>query len=361
MLRVRVGLVGLALIAALLPVSEDLVESLYSRGAYPWIQRALTSWSNLVPFALFDALVFAVVAGWMVLLWRDSRRRRWPITVWRAVVRTVTLAAALYLAFLASWGLNYRRVPLESALQIDYRAVTPASAERLLRAAVAELNRLHAARQPDREALNPSLSAAFAAAQTRLGVTRPAVPGRPKRTLIDPYFRAASVDGMTDPWFLETMTLSTLLPIEQPMIVAHEWAHLAGYADEGEANFVGWLTCVRGDAAARYSAWLFLYMEAAGAVDAPARRAIAASLDAGPRADLQAIADRVRAQVNPRVQAIGWRLYDRYLKANGVEQGTRSYSDVIRFVLGSAPGTEALGTISGGVPPEAAIPPRRTP
>ena len=149
MLRFRVGLIGLALIAALLPVSEDVVESVYSRGAYPVIQGVLTSWSNLAPIALFDVLVTGVVVGWAALLWRDARRRRWPVTMVRLVVRTATLAAVLYLAFLVSWGFNYRRVPLEAKLQVDYRAVTPAAAAWLLRTSVAELNRLFPSRTPD--------------------------------------------------------------------------------------------------------------------------------------------------------------------------------------------------------------------
>ncbi len=352
----------MATVAALLPISEELVESAYSRGAYPLIQTVLTSWSNLTPVALFDVLMVGVGAAWLVLLWRDLRRRSWPAAVARLALRTVTLAATLYLVFLVSWGFNYRRVPLEAKLRLDYRAVTPAAADRLLRTAVAELNRLHPLRTPDPAAVNPSLPQAFAAVQQRLGATRPAVPGRPKRTLIDPYFRAASVDGMTDPWFLETMTVSTLLPIERPMIVAHEWAHLAGYADEGEANFVGWLTCLDGDAAARYSGWLFLYLESAGAVAGPVRRDIMTRLDAGPRDDLTAIAERVRSQVNPRVSAVGWGIYDQYLKANGIEQGTRSYTDVVRLVLGTSLGVEALPAVSGAAPsPAAAVPSRRTP
>ena len=43
--------------------------------------------------------------------------------------------------------------------------------------------------------------------------------------------------------------------------MAHEWGHLAGFADEGDANFVGWLTCLRGSVANQYSGWLFLYGE----------------------------------------------------------------------------------------------------
>ena len=90
-------------------------------------------------------------------------------------------------------------------------------------------------------------------------VTRHA--GRPKTTLLNPYFRLAGVDGMTDPLLLETLVASDVLPFERPVVVAHEWSHLAGVADEGEANYVGWLTCVRGSSREQYSGWLFLYGE----------------------------------------------------------------------------------------------------
>ena len=71
---------------------------------------------------------------------------------------------------------------------------------------------------------------------------------------------------MTDPYFLETLVKSDLLPFERPMIVAHEWSHLAGFADESEASFAGWLTCVHGSIADQYSGWLFLFEELAPVV-----------------------------------------------------------------------------------------------
>ncbi len=85
-------------------------------------------------------------------------------------------------------------------------------------------------------------------------------PGRPKRTLFDFYFTRVSIDGMTGPFFLETLANGTLLPFERAATVAHEWSHLAGYADESEANFVGWLVCMRGPAA-RSTAAGSRYME----------------------------------------------------------------------------------------------------
>ncbi|MGE3513294.1 MAG: DUF3810 family protein [Vicinamibacterales bacterium] len=359
-MRYRVAVIGLALMLGLVPVSEDLVEEIYSQGLYPHLQHLLTSFSNWFPFALFDVLVIATVAVWATCVWRDARRFRWPVTLGRLGVRTATTAAALYVAFVVAWGLNYRRVPLEAKLALEHRAVTPAAAVRLARLAALELNRLHPGRPPDVVGVNGSLGAAFEVAQARLGNQPPIVPGRPKRTLFDRYFRAASVDGMTDPFFLETLTLSTLLPIERPMIVAHEWAHLAGYADEGEASFVGWVACLAGDAAAQYSAWLFLYFESTSALDPDEARTVAASLEAGPRADLAAIARRVREHRQPLVADVGWGLYDQYLKANGIEQGMRSYTEVVRFVIGTRLGTDLLNNISAPTGTEGAVP-RRMP
>ncbi|MGE3705529.1 MAG: DUF3810 family protein, partial [Vicinamibacterales bacterium] len=263
----RLGLVGVAAVVALVPVPPALVESVYAGRVYPALQARVTGMSNAVPVALFDLLLAAVTIGSVALAWRDFRRRSALVALARLARRAVTLAAVLYLGFTVLWGFNYQRVPLEEKLDLDYRAATPQATELLAQRAVAEMNRLYReprpalADRPDRP--DPALAGALTAAARELGREAPVVAARPKRTILDAYFRAASIDGMTDPFFLETLTMSTLLPVERPMVLAHEWAHLAGYADEGEANFVGWLACLRGDAAAQYSAWLFLYSEAA--------------------------------------------------------------------------------------------------
>src|SRR5438067_1029580 len=78
-----------------------------------------------------------------------------------------------------------------------------------------------------RDAERGALQAAFARAQRDLGASGLARPAEPKHTWLDVYFKRAAVDGMTDPFFLETLVASDLLTIEQPFVVAHEWAHLA--------------------------------------------------------------------------------------------------------------------------------------
>jgi Protein of unknown function (DUF3810) len=330
----RAGVVLLAVAAALAPTSPRAVERIYSTGIYPVMQRVWTSASNLVPFALIDVLIAFVAGLWIVMLAVDLSRGRsgWARAAAAAVARTLVAAAALYLAFLIVWGLNYRRVPLAEKLQFQSGDVSPDSARALAAVAVDRVNALYD--RAHRGGDLTRLADAFARTERDLGATRLAEPGRPKTTLLDVYFRRAAVDGMTDPYFLETLVAGDLVDVERPFVVAHEWSHLAGYADEGDANFVGWLTCLHGSEADQYSGWLFLYGEILGSVRAADRADLARRLAEGPRADRRAIADRLRRNVNPRVSRAGWRVYDRYLKANRIEAGAASYAGVVRLALG---------------------------
>ena len=333
------ALVAVALCAALLPVPSSAIERFYSAGIYRVLQPALTTISNLVPFALFDLLVAGVVVTWVALAVRDARRskRRWLQAMGRIGLRTVVWSAGLYVIFLLTWGLNYRRVGLDNRLEYDRRAVTADAARTLGIEATSRLNALHDAAHAEASlaarVIDPALAAAFVRVNRQIGGGTVLV-GRPKTTWLNWYFRRTAVDGMTDPYLLETLVIDDLLPFERPFVVAHEWSHLAGIADEGEANFLGWLTCVHGSAAHQYSGWLFLYEQVARAVSRRDRDELARRLGSGPTDDLQAIANRIARAASPRLAAVSRRAYDAYLKANRIEAGAESYGEVVRLVLG---------------------------
>jgi Protein of unknown function (DUF3810) len=336
----RAVIVAVAAIAALAQVPASIVERLYTRHIYAGFQPLVTSISNLVPFPLFDLLAAVVLVGYVSLGFRDLfRMRGWWRGLWAVVARAVVWSAAIYLLFLAMWGLNYRRVRLADALRFDESLVTPAAAGDAARIAIDHLNalydRAHVEGWPDASAVDPALSDALDRAVAEIGRPHAVVPGRPKRSLLDWWFRRAGVDGMTDPFLLETLVVGDLLPFERPFVVAHEWSHLAGVGDEGEANFLGWLACMRATPSAQYSGWLFLYPELARSLPPRDRAALAATLRPGPRADLQAMRERAARNVSPRMSAVGWRVYDSYLKANRVEAGVASYTEVTRLVLGA--------------------------
>jgi hypothetical protein len=342
-----VALVLTAVAAASAPLPPAFVERVYSTGAYPLLQRSLTSASNRAPLALIDVVLLTGVL-WLVFLGVGVRRlfRAGAGRAVRKLIGGLILpAAALYLWFLILWGFNYRRLPLEAKLSFDSRAVTLDAARSLTSTAVLRVNALHAgahaAGWPEDRVIDRSLALAFSVVEHDVGASGTTVPGRPKHSLLDWYFRPAAVAGMTDPFFLETLVVSDLLPFERPFVVAHEWSHLAGFADEGEANFVGWLTCLNGDVPAQYSGWLSFYTELVNNLPRRDRVDLAAGLTSGPREDLRAMADRLTRDVSPRVSAAGWRVYDQYLKANRIEAGAASYAQVVRLALGTELGQRA--------------------
>ena len=100
------------------------------------------------------------------------------------------------------------------------------------------------------------------------------------------------------------------------------------------ASFVGLLTALDADVPARYSAWLFLVSEAASRLQPVTHRMVLEPLGAGPRADLAAIAERLRARV-PWLDRASWIAYDRAIKSQGAEEGVAGYGRVIDLLLGS--------------------------
>lgn len=290
--------------------------------------------TNLLPFALFDAIVAGAAVTAAVWAVRAKRMRSWRY----AGARLLLMAGVAGLWFQLGWGLNYRRVPMaeQYALRpppapdaLEQFAIRAADA---VRALSAELPR---DAPPSASRVIADLAPAFARVQERLGLPRHARPGRPKRSLFNPYFRWAAIDGVTNPLVPEIMVVSTLTPAEAHATVAHEWGHLAGFASEDEASFVGWLVCLEAGGAARYSGWLFALLKAAGAAPDRAGEWIAR---AGPDAlaDIRRMRERYLAS-SERVRQAASATYDSFLRANRVPGGIESYDAVLQLMLSSGP------------------------
>jgi hypothetical protein len=334
MRRVQLTLVVVALVAAVAPIPAASIERVYSRGLYPWLQRFVTLASDAVPFALLDVAAAVLLVFTVIAVVRTGRASGARAAVRRLAIIIVVSTAAVYLWFLLFWGLNYRRVPLEQKLAYDITKIRRDQALAVGRHAVDEVNALAgSARFSASE--EQGLVYAFDDVERRLGATRTARVGHPKRSLLEWYFRKAAIDGMTDPLFLEIILNPDLLPFERPSVLAHEWAHLAGYASESEANFIAWLTCIRATPAARYSGWLSAYGHVASALPREDRRALAAALSPAVVADLTVASQRF-ARSSPRVRAAAQGAYDTYLKANRIEDGIANYNAVVRLMVATS-------------------------
>jgi len=337
----QLALVVVAAAAAFLPPGPLAVERLYAKWLYPILQANLTSLSNRSPIALFDvAIVVFILIAIGIWTWsiRMARQRQVIRSLWRGLVATLTLLAVVYLWFLASWGLNYARPPLETTMKYDASRITPEAVRALAEYSIDRANETHAAGHaagfPAIDASPQALIVALHQVEKELGRPRPTVIATPKWSVFSPFYRASGVSGQLGPFFLETLLNPDLTGPERPAVLAHEWAHLSGYAPESDASFVGLLAALRAGPAAEYSAWLDLVSESVNQLQPVTQRLVLQKLAQGPRDDQAAIRERLKALVRP-VEQVAWSSYDRMLKSQGVEEGIKSYSRVIQLLIGT--------------------------
>jgi hypothetical protein len=344
-IKISIAIAAAAL--AFIPLPANWVERFYSNAFYLWLQSWLTPFTNLLPFALIDVLIIALITGlplWWAVRIRKAGRGRRMRAVANLFINSIVMGAAIFLSFQLLWGFNYMRVPLISKLEYDEQRITPQTEREILRQTVEQLNLESAEARAnswgdDRE-LRESLQPSFDATVLMLGNSRTIAPAIPKKTLFDAYLGATGVDGFTNPFGHEILLNSDLLAFEKPFILAHEWSHLAGYADESEANFVALLACVKSDSPfVRYSGWLALYSYLSSIRRARINdEGFAAGMPAlAPevKADLRAMIERSQRRLSPAISRVQGEVYDRYLKANRVEAGIESYGLMVRLMLGT--------------------------
>jgi hypothetical protein len=343
-------LILVAAVVASFPPAASTVERFYSKWLYPMLQANLTALSNRAPVALFDVAIVVfilIAAGIWTRSIRSARKQQAIRSLARGLMATLTLVAILYLWFLASWGLNYARPPLEESLTFDASRVTPEAVRALAEHAIERANHTHAAGHaagfPGIHDSPQPLINALHQVEKELGRPRPTVLSAPKWSIFTPFYRASGVSGQLGPFFLETLLNPDLTGPERPAVLAHEWAHLSGYAPESDASFVGLLAALRAGPASEYSAWLELVSESVNQLQPVTQRLVLEKLAPGPRDDQAAIRERLKALVRP-VERVAWSSYDRMLKSQGVEEGVKSYSRVIQLLIG----TDALRIKTSG-------------
>ena len=121
-----------------------------------------------------------------------------------------------------------------------------------------------------------------------------------------------------------------------PANICHELAHQQGIATEQECNFVGILAAITAESPAyQYSGYLMGYVHLSNALyrAAPEQwQAIRDSLPDTVRADLRQNS-AYWAQFDGLVNTAATKVYDGFLKSNGLTDGVQNYGTVVDLLL----------------------------
>ena len=319
----------------------------YAVTIYPMITGSLGRFMGIFPFTITELGLYLLIILFIVSLVRSWRR---PLKI---LGRLLLGASLLLFLFTVNCCINYYRQPFSA---LSGLTVQPSSSQELydlcswlaaqIQDCVQELSSEENGfpGQTSREPL-PSFPELLEygrqgqMAMEQIGEEFPALAGfypSPKPLLLSRILSVQQLCGIYSPFTVEANYNREMPLYNIPHTICHELSHLRGFMREDEANFIGYIACIRSDDLYfRYSGYLMGWVYAGNALaqaDPEGFASLRASLPQAALTDLsynnaywdsfQGTAAEVSTKVN-----------DTYLKLQDQQDGVQSYGRAVDLML----------------------------
>lgn len=316
---------------------------LYFHRWYGFISTLLRKITGMVPISIGDVIyIIWIIAGIIFILkivW-SLIRGRWKPLLYQAL-KGVAVLMWLYFIFLLFWGGHYRRHSLAQDLHLQMERYTTADLYMLTDTLVKLTNRdkaaLEASGLPPLEKAELFRMAAdgYRKISDTLPVLRYTYPSV-KSSMFGEYLNYIGVTGYMNPFTHEAQVNTTVPAFVQPFTTCHEIAHQVGHAPEEAANFIGYIVAINiADTRFRYAAnfeTLLYSVRQLSRRNMYLARLAWDKTDIGVREDVRRLSIFYRKYEGP-IDDYSAVLYDQYLKANQQQDGIRSYSEVVGWLM----------------------------
>jgi hypothetical protein len=330
--------------------SPVLVEKIYSRGFYRIISQLLSLTAAWVPFSLIELLVVVFVLVAIAITTRSivrlvkspSGRGR---TALNYLLNILAFVSVLYFIFVATFDLNYQRLPFSQITGMDVRPATADELYNVCKGLTQHANSLRPKVKEDSAGsmkLSRSLSETFRDSSKGYSVAAGIYPelggtySNPKGLLFSRVLTLLWLQGIHCPLTQEANVNIEIPDCMIPSTACHEMAHQRGFAREDEANYISYLTCSKNpDVDFQYSGELLalIYsMNALYSTDREKYEQVYKEYSPGIIRDLSSYNkfwDRFRGPV----ANAGNSLNDAYLKANNQRDGVKSYGRMVDLLI----------------------------
>lgn len=294
---------------------------------------------GLLPFATIYILFFILFPILYMTLVKPIQEKKWKILF----NKTLNLFSGICLLFYFLWGFNYQQKSLASKLNLPEIIL---SKDDLL----SEINLVHANLISIRENLeltNDSIQKKDLPTDLETTLRKNQkeilkswsmpVAGRVRVRKLQPkgILLRISTAGVYIPFVSEGHIDKGLHPVQWPFTMAHEMAHGYGITDEGECNFVAFVTCLNAkNRVIKYSGYMGYYRYLLSNF----RRyygeeygEVFNNINPKILKDIISINNELEKypDILPNVRD---KIYDTYLKTHGIKAGLHSYSTIIQLV-----------------------------
>jgi hypothetical protein len=321
----------------------DWVEKYYAQGIYPYLSRFFRRILGWIPISIGDILYLLLLIIILRWLWILIRSGFSPLG--QHLFQTGAFISIIFFSFHVFWGLNYYRQSLQHQLNINSLEYTHQELLETTKLHITKINKLHQS-----IVNNDSLAVIIPLKRNEIYKIAGKEYSNFNFRNLDFYFNSKSIkssllsnllsymgfSGYLNPFTGEAQVNKKIPKTNFPVTVCHEMAHQLGYASEEQANYIGYLACIKSDELYfQFSGELLAIQNLLYSLSLYDRELYIKNLENlhfGIRKNIQQNHDFWDSYQNP-IEPYIKRFYDGYLKANNQESGIDSYNAMVGYLV----------------------------
>ena len=321
----------------------EWIEKYYSRGIYPVISGFLRRLLGWIPVSIGDILYGILLLAILRWIWLLIETHVSPFR--EHLYKLGAFLSVIFFIFHFFWGLNYYRLPLKDQIGIESLEYTPEQLLTTTKTHIKKLNSIH-----QKIVQNDSLAIEVPYKRRKMYKMASLEYKELFVDSLDFRFRKKSIkssllstpltymgfSGYLNPFTGESQINKKIPKTGFPATTCHEMAHQLGYASESEANYIGYLACVKSDDLYfQYSGELLAVnhlLYSIAIYDKELYQETLKELNYGILKDKQVTHDFWDSYHNP-LEPYFKKFYDAFLKANRQEEGIESYNAMVGYLV----------------------------
>lgn len=322
----------------------------YSTHVYPVWVNMLGRMMGVFPVSVAEILLY-LLGGLLLftlgrLLWKLFRKRAGKRQVLGWFSNLLLAAGVLFLLYVVNCGINYHRTSFSESSGIKAEEYSVSELKEVCSWLTERVNALSGSVARDDEGImrltggnKGEVRSRAVEAMQSLGETYPELSGyypEPKGLLAPWILSVQQLSGIYSPFTIEANYNSGMVDYNIPFTACHELSHLKSFMQEQEANFIAFLASTSyEDPEFQYSGYLlgWIYcMNVLHDADYDSWQEIRDTLSDGAEMDLREN-NAFWARYDGAVAEVADQVNDRYLQANGQEEGIKSYDRMVDLIV----------------------------
>jgi len=330
------------IVVKLLSFFPEFTERWYSNGIYPYISGASRVVLGVFSFSIGD-IIYAI-AIFMGLRWIWQRRKTWRHADKYNLITMLATLSVVYFLFNILWAYNYHRVPLHTKMDIE-KKYTLAELTAFTKKLIVKTNAIQISITKSdtvKIAIPYNVNEIYdhsVIAYSTLAKQFPDFTYKDKSiksSLFSVPLSYMGFGGYLNPFTNEAQVNSKLPLYNLPTTTCHEMAHQIGYANESEANFIGFMASVKSnDPYFQYSGYSFALkycMRTLTKLDKKTAKSLAPLINKGVLGNFKE-SEQFNKKYQSFIESIFKYIYDNYLKMNRQKDGLETYSKFVGLMV----------------------------